>query len=52
VHFADLVRADIVLSRSCENGGKFCGGDGEDAAGAAFVEEGVFGWGVGGGGGF
>ncbi len=43
MHFADFARADTILSRSCENGGKFCGGDGDDTAGAAFVEEGKFG---------
>ena len=42
-NLAYLSRAYAVLSRSCENGGKFCGGDGDDAAGAAFVEEGVLG---------
>jgi hypothetical protein len=47
MHFAGFTRAYIVLSRSCENSGKFCGGDGDDAAGAAFVEEGVFGGGIG-----
>jgi hypothetical protein len=42
-HFANLARAYTVLSRSCENGGKFCGGDGDDTTGAAFVEKGVLG---------
>jgi len=43
MHFAYRARAYTVLSRSCENGGKFCGGEGDDAAGAAFVEESVLG---------
>jgi hypothetical protein len=40
---ADFARRHIVLSRNCENSGKFCGIDGYDGASAAFVEEGVFG---------
>ena len=38
---ADFVRPYSVLSRSCENGGKFHGRDGDDAASAAFAEDGV-----------
>src|SRR5882724_3044754 len=41
--FAEFARRHIILSRSCENGGKVCGGDGNDTASAAFGEEGVFG---------
>ena len=40
---AELFCTDIILSRSCENRGKVCGGDGNDTAGAAFGEEGGFG---------
>jgi hypothetical protein len=43
MHSADLARAYTVLSRSCENGGKLSGSDRYDTAGAAFVEEAVFG---------
>ncbi len=47
MHFADLSRADTVLSRSFENSGKFCRRNGYDTAGAAFVEERVFGGAIG-----
>jgi hypothetical protein len=40
---AELACRQVVLSRSIENGGKFWGSDGYDRAGAAFIEEGVFG---------
>src|SRR5208282_1989930 len=42
MHFADFLRAHVVLSRSRENDGKFIWGDGDDGAGAAFAEEGLF----------
>ena len=44
--FADFVSAHTVLSRSGAQSGKFCGGDGDDGAGAGFAEQGVFGGGV------
>jgi len=40
---ADLLRPYPVLSRSCENSGKFCGRDGHDGTSAALSEENVFG---------
>ena len=44
--FADLVGGDAVLPRGREDGGKIFRRNGDEGAGAAFVEEGEFGGGV------
>jgi hypothetical protein len=41
---ANLVRCHSILSRSLKNGGKRSWRHGDNGAGAAFAEEGVFGW--------
>src|SRR5579859_6508852 len=43
MHLANFARRNLILSRSREGSGKICRRDGNDGAGAAFVEEGELG---------